>query len=445
MMFKFFVFLSLCTFVVALYFSLTQKTTIIFQTSCGAFFYTDTPRLDDGTSGFKYTPTTGKYYTAKDLALEMNTQAEAIDFPMTVTFQDGMFHISSPLLLRITDREYMATDDLVDGVYVGARYGEARRFLNHLMIVCEISYPPPYDPGQVFNRLHSTRNLANAFIGNDPIPPKPTAVSNGLNTTNSLLIDVIWSKPPNVTYTVGIYLQNKTAENPNVENWDLITDQGVNAYTVSNLTAGDTYLAGASFIGRYDESPPTMAVGSGVPIPIPGLPVFDMLAAGELNTTSREITPNDFVKILDMDGVTWPEELTQVSQIKSISIKFYSSIRSFGGRPSDARVTFGQDGPVLYYCYWRFSNRSEDDTSDTEEFPYSFVSTLFSPKGTTGPLDTPLDQDILVISDPGLISYLIPTLGAGPVDMYMWCGYSGSRLRINTGVPVIEKFELTYD
>ena len=442
-MFKLFVFLAVCAFIVAVYFTLTAKTTIIFQTSCGAFFYTDVPRLDNGTSGFKYTPTIQKFYNAKDLALEMTTQASAVDFPLTVTFQDGRFHISSPLVLRVTDTEYTTNDNVIDGVYVGARYGEAKRFLNHLMIVCEISYPPPYDPGQIFTRLHSTRRLTNALIGNDPIPPAPLQVTNSLNSTNDLLIDVQWIAPPNITYTVGIYLQNSSVPPAHIENWDLMSDQDVTSFSIANLTPGDTYLCGASFIGRYDESSPTMASGSGIPIPQPsGLTTFDLLAAGTLNTETRFITPNQQVSILDMSGVDWPVGLGAVNQIKSINVKFYSSINQFSGGPSDSRITFGNDGPVIFYAYWRFVEKLLTDNSD---LPQAFASVLNTPRGTTGPLDALLNYDTLIISDPNVISNMFPNFGAGPISVYMFCGYPGTSLRINDGVPVLEKFELLWE
>jgi len=443
-MFKLFVFLALCAFVAAMYFTLTEKTTVIFQTSAGAFFYTDAP----GPNGFKYTPTIGKFYNAKDLAKEISDQASTQEppFPLTVTFEQGRFRIYSPLTLRITDTEYSPSDQLVNGVYVGARYGEAKRFLNHLMIECEISYPPPYDPGQVFTRLQSTRKLNNSIIGNDPIPLAPEAVSNSINSTNNLLMNLVWSAPPNSTYQVGIYLQNISVEPSYVENWDLVSEQGVISLVIPNLTPGDTYLAGASFIGRYDESPPRMAVGPGIPIPAPGLELtlFDILNVGVLNVTPTEIGTNQHTKILDMSDVSWPEGLGMASQIKQINVKFYSSIVNFYGGQTDARITFGIDGPVIYYGYWRFVERLETVTSNPSQFPFAFASTLNTPRGTTGPTDL-LSYDTFSISDPTILAYIFSNFTAGgPQSVYIWCGYPNSFLSFNNGVPVIEKFEIIW-
>jgi hypothetical protein len=449
-MFKFFVFLALCAFIAALFFTLTEKTTVIFQTSCGAYFYKDPQPDSTPAPGFKYTPTIGRFYNAKDLAKEITEQAASEDFPLTVTFQEGRFHISSPLVLRITDTEYSTSDQMIDGVYVGARYGEAARFLNHLMIECEISYPPPDDSGQVYTKLLSTRKLINALIGNNPIPPAPTAVSNSLNA-NNLFLNLVWTEPPNKAYKVGIYLQNFSVEPSHVENWDLVSDQGVTSLAIPNLTTGETYLGGASFIGRYDESPPRMAVGPGITIPIPGLEldIFNFLGSGVLNTQQRTIIPNTHVKILDMNSVNWPENLTAASQIKSINVKFYSSIVNFLGGQTDARITFGQDGPVIYYGYWRFVQRfaPPDDTSSQSTFPFAFASTLNTPRGTTGPTDL-LPYDTFTITDPAILAYIFSTSfspsGSSPQDVYMWCGYPGSVLSINNGTAVIERFDIFY-
>jgi len=449
--------LAFTVLTVALYLTLHPKVEIVFQTPCAVLFFINepTPTLN---ATFTYVPRTGYIYKPEELAEEMTRRAMGILPQFEVEFRDNRFVISCAVTLRVTDREYApGRESIVNGNYVGARYGEAARFLNHLLIPCEISYPQYQINGQTFTRLFSNKSLQNARIGFDAIPSPPQNINLVVDPTNPQLLIVTWNAPPTPFYTAGIYLSDSGGLDKFIVNWDQVSTSPA-SYTYTDLQVGNFYNAAVSFIGRYDESIFTVSIQRNVLLPgIPSPYVFDILAGTTTSphntatlgrgvvdeTLNVTVYPNDHRKIVDNSSVRWPSDLISYTQIKSVTIRFYANIQT--SLPSDSRVTFNIDGPMFYYMYWRIIAK---DPTDLSPFPYAFASTNAS-VGTTGVISPPLEYTELTITSPGHIENLFSTFGAGPQDVYLFYGYYSTYMMYNfdngTAAPkIVTALSLTY-
>ena len=412
---------------------------------------------NDGTYGypnetfglFTYVPTVGQSYSPNHLCQEFSFQAKEQSFPIRLLFANNKFVFECPYAFRVTDREYSESDGFIGNTYVGARYGECFRFFNHLQINAQTSYQYPYDPGQVYQSLESSTEVFN-YIGYVPIPEKPAGLIFDFDSENPQLLHLSWT--PNVAYQTSVYLADVTTDpNAPLVNWDLLPALETE-YKVLNLLPGRTYKVGIGFVSDYDESGITISNNT-LEIPDPVPEVFNMLAAGSPVTATINFGDNEYTTIFN-GGSSWPANLTQVSQIVSLEVKFYANI--FAGSPSDARVLInGDDSRLLYYMYWRYVALDIRDPNNTSQyFSTAFASTLNSQTGTLGPLDDLLVYDTLYINDPAQLSLLFsdgPNLLASPPNLTMFVGYLGSRIEINsqgnisgTPVPVVEKFMLKY-
>ena len=420
---------------------------ILFQTTCAIVFFIEAMPEDPNYGvpanfrTFTFIPRLAYAYSGPELAREMSLQAQNERWPLTVTFQNNAFYFSSPYYFRFTDREFSLTDTIIGGRYVGARYGECVRFLNHLNIEAEqfISYQPPYNAGQAFNFLVGLP--ITTYVGFDAVPAAPAGYNLGLNI-NNLLLDFLW--PSSTALSYGIFLQTTLG---NVQNWDQVpkTNTVFETYTFTDLEVGTSFFAGVSSISRYDESEPFMTT-TPILIPIPGPSVFDALAGSVKNTMLTTVNINEYTTLISNASNSWPVGLT-FEKITSINIKFYASITT--GFPSDARISFGQTGPLLYYMYWRAVQRIPGDLSNASTYPVAFASVTNSPYGTKGPVSPPLPYDDLFISNPQHLASLFTTDGttliARPPDLTLFVGYPGSQLQFNNGVDVVEKFEIFYN
>lgn len=435
---------------VALYYTLTSSTKILFQTPCAILFYVDNPQ-SVLTTTYTFVPTVGRVYEAKDLAAEMTRGGASILPFFRVEFTDHRFVISCSVALRITDREYTpGAEAIVNGTYIGARYGEATRFLNHMLIQCAPSYPQ-YDltSGRAFTTLYSTKSLQNARIGYDPIPAAPTTVSLATDATNPQLLIVMWNKPPPFV-TTGVYLADSGAIDTLMVNWDQVASTPT-FYKYTDLIVGRSFRAGVTFIGRYDESTILQSSSTGVTLQgiVSGTFTLDILAGtttitgtntpnpNHNNTASPigqgvvdlrptiYVPPNTHVKIVNNSAVRWPQDLISYTQIKSVTIRFYASIST--SLPSDARITFGIDGPMFYYMYWRVIGK---DAQDQGPEYYAFASTNAT-VGTTGAISPPLAYTDLTITSPAALESLFSNFGVGPQDVYLFYGYRSTGITYN--------------
>jgi hypothetical protein len=456
MLYIVYIILAMAVLSAALYFTINSNTKIIFQTPCGIQFLIDQPSLTTTIKSFQYTPRTGMFYTPISLVSEMNSESSALGFPLSVSYKDDRFYFSSPISLRILDREGItAIPPIVNGLFVAPRYGEAERFLNHLSIKFSISQPTLDEfngqpSGETFTQLHSGRSLRNAVIGNESIPYPPTKSNIVLNPTNNALITVTWSPKSLLS---GIYVSNLTAVPlEGLVSWDMLTN--TSEYQLSEMIQNNQYKVGVSTIGFYDESDITVAPQT-ITIPVPtSMLTIDVLVGTGLasgrgvvfDTPSFDLYNNVKLKVVDCATARWPTNLLEVSQIKSVSIRFYASqyVASF---PSDARVFFGPlaTSPIIFYQYFRFLNRLPEDTSPRFSAPFytrAFGSTQNDETNQSGEVP----YATLTINDPGRLQKFFLNFGtnAGPPDVYMFYGYTDTRLQLNAGVPCVSLYQITY-
>jgi hypothetical protein len=451
---------ALAVLTVALYFALNATTKIIFQTPCGIQFLMDQPPLPETPNlSLHFTPKTNFFYTAPVLVSEMNVAAIAIGYPLAVGFTNNRFTFTSSVPLRILDRELTVLPSIVNGVFVAPRYGEAQRFLNHLSISFEISQPlldtfSTLPSGQTFTFLESTRSLLNVVIGNGPIPRAPTKVNLALNVTNAALLQLTWSEANSLH---GIYLFDvSSVPSEGYVSIDLVQDK--NSYQVTDLTATSQYRAAVSTIGVYDESeisiaPQTITIPTPVAPPGTTLYTIDVLTGTGLsvgngvvfNTPNYSILNSLNLKVVDCATARWPTNLLEVSQILSVSLRFYASQRT-NSLPSDARMFFGpiQTSPLLYYQYFKRVARNVADTSDSARFPQAFGSTENLEGNILANSELPFTT--YTITDPEHLKRLFLSVGSGsgPPDLYMFYGYKSTIMSINNSVPCVSLYQITY-
>jgi hypothetical protein len=452
MLYVVYIILSMAVLSAALYFTLTSNTKIIFQTPCGIQFLVNTPQ-DNTTTSFQFTPKTGIFYTPLTLVNEMNSASSALGFPLSVSYKDDRFYFSSPVQLRILDRDGITSlPPIVNGLFVAPRYGEAERFLNHLSMKFSISLPlkDEYNgqlSGEFFTELQSTRSLRNAVIGTESVPYPPTSASIVLNPTNTALINVTWSP----SLVNGIYVSDLTTQPlEGLVSWDVTTN--VATYQISELVTGNSYRVGVSTIGYYDESDITLAPQTIImPVPL-NLITIDVLVGTGLRTgqgvvfsTPSYVLPQSTnLKVVDCATARWPTNLLQNTQIVSVSLRFYASQRA-NAFPSDARIFFGplQTSPLIFYQYYRYVNRLTADTTNPVTFPIAFGSTLYS-ESTNVSGAVPFTT--LTITDPDRLKQFFTSFGqdSGPPDLYMFYGYASTYMRLNFGVPCVSLYQITY-
>jgi hypothetical protein len=451
--------LAIAVLTVALYFTLTSTTKIKFQTPCGIQFVIDDPLSTSPILSFQFTPQTNVFYSPNNLVKEFNAASLAIGFPIAAEFSDDKFLLTSPVPLRILDREITVLPPIVNGIFIAPRYGEAQRFLNHLSISFDISQPlldtySTLPSGQSFTFLQSTRSLKNAVIGNGAIPTAPTNVNLALNVINSALLDLTWSE---ASSQQGIFLYDVSAV-PSEGYVSIDVAQNVASYKISDLTPLSQYRAGVSNIGIYDESDISFASQTiTIPIPVapPGTTLYtiDVLTgvglssgSGIVFSTPNYVIPNSLnLKVVDCSTAQWPTNLLQVSQIMSLSLRFYAS-QSARVLPSDARMFFGPIAisPLIYYQYFKVVQRNLADTSNSQQYPTAFGSTenleTNQESGSTLPFAT------YTITNPDHLKILFLSVGpgSGPPDLYMFYGYKSTRMSVNNGVSCVSLYQITY-
>ena len=273
-----------------------------------------------------------------------------------------------------------------------------------------------------------------------------------MDTTNSALLTLTWTE--NIPLG-GIYLYDMTqAPTEGLVSLDLI--QYKTSYQITDLTALNTFKAGVSNIGFYDESDITIASQSVIiPTPVgpPGTTLYTIdvltgtgLLAGTgvvFNTPNYEIPNSLNLKVVDCATARYPANLLQVSQIKSVSLRFYASQDALR-LPSDARMFFGpvQVSPLLYYQYFKVVAKNAADTSPLV-FSKAFGSTenLETNQTTTAQV---LPFATYTITDPAHLARLFLSIGQGPPDLYMFYGYKSTRMSVNNGVPCVSLYQITY-
>lgn len=204
---------------------LKNKTKITFQTSCAVQFILMKPQANSASSNkpsyFKFVPEL-REYLASDLAQVMNSQAAVAQFPLSVSFTNGRFILACTDTqtedqgIQVTDREYTDADGATPPpqgpVYQGAQYGEATRFLNHLLIHLETTYLPYNIIGDFFNPgspAISTQSILDYHIGTIAVPLPPVSCTGTANADYQFTITFPAAPAGCVT---GIYLQQNVLD-----------------------------------------------------------------------------------------------------------------------------------------------------------------------------------------------------------------------------------------
>ena len=387
----------------------TEKVQITFQTSCAIQF-----AFQNSIPALTFIPDL-KTYNLDELISEMNKAL----YPITVTFSGQMVVIMSPHPFGVTDRQYTAQDGILNGKYVGARYGEAKRFLAHLNISTPIFYG---EPNFTFLTFLKSGFLIGK-IGNTQIP----AIPQILNITNQTLVS-------NGDF-IGIYLKDLTTPPNNVENWDFANT----SYTFYNL-APDSYSAYISAIGTYDETDLSNSFTFTVS-EYDTNQSYDLLQNATL-VPFNIINRNTETKVLNLPSLSIQDpNLSRTTQIKEVLLMYYAEFNSYNS-PSDSRV-YTQD-TVLDYTYWKF-------VQSVIPQKLAFAS---SNEFKTNLGGVPLSYTMNTYTDQNLIRQLFGSFSGGSftdnidfkknMSLFFFCGYGGIQLQSNSSVPAISSFSINY-
>jgi hypothetical protein len=445
-------------------------------------FFLDVPRTNTDTeifsSSYKFVPSVGKYPSSQ-LVNDMNAGADAIGFPLRVSFTNGRFKLecmdTTPGQgIRVTDREYNDSDGVIppEGTtYQGAQYGEATRFLNHLFIPLRETYLPYNIIGDSFdaeNPSESTINLTNYTIGDvnlpsSPAPPQALVAGDYQFTLTFQL--------PEPGQRIGIYLQKNVndASPGNVENWDIV--ENTTSYTFYGLQEDMTYRAAITIVGKYDET--KLVYQSSPYVLTTGVTttsfsvIYDSTTRDTLNKLSGfEFVSSNQVAIATQNLPELPAELIHRSQITSITIKFYINIVSFflfapgpfgpffpPSLPSDARLEIESGGATLTgenttytvfdYMYWKTVKPSPDAFHQTTTVYASSASPGTSYGGV------PLDWDDTVITTPEFLDQVFPEENGAlksrnTPNLKFFIGYPSNQLLTDGVIPAIYTYSIQY-
>jgi len=460
------------------------NTGITFQTPCAIQFILDVPIANttnvEKQSYLKFIPQVGKRYKPSELQLEMNAAAQAVEFPLRVDYTNGKMYFictqSSPQKILITDREFVETDGpLAPGgvTYVGAQYGEARRFLNHLFMPLDfvISYLPYNITGSFFdatNFLGSERSLLNNDIGVDPIPNPPSVCSAAI--TGDYQFPIPFNAPPAGSRT-GIYLEQTGPIAGNLENWDIV-DLGeppaqITTYTFVNLGRDQEFRAAISVVGFFDES--TLFYQQNGDIIVTGSPqphsfkVINNTNRYDKNNIDGDIIIYNDYKVATKNLDLLPQTLEYRSQIVSVTIKFYiniNSVQSVGSLifppsyPSDARLEIENGGTAdgesslswstFDYMYWKRVKKDITAYYDSDVFGSTgFPGTNFG--------GLPLDWTTCVLTSAELLDLIFPSSNGGTLqsrqtpNLRFFIGYLSNQLLADQNIAPIYEYSIEYN
>ncbi len=208
-------------------------------------------------------------------------------------------------------------------------------------------------------------------------------------------------------------------------------------YTFTGLTPNTTYSISASYANNYDEGPvgPALNVPTAPLNPI-ALNVFDPAYAQYVTATPYTGAPvnNVYIPVLKVTPGFWPAALTNVSQIKYVSMNFWCQYSQPSSYDSDARLVLNltQSSATETEIFYAFQNRITVSID-----PSSIFNWVGSPdqKPSPGPSLVPNAPE--VISDQVLLKDMFGiggSAGSGVIDktkvlQFCWfCGYPSTAI-----------------
>jgi hypothetical protein len=293
----------------------------------------------------------------------------------------------------------------------------AYRFLSH------IGFASVYIPGN-----EATGSITGVDV--TTLPPQPTALGapTGLSviskTTTSITVGI--DNPTGLTgfrnanfYLGGISI-GSSSSNPC-------------QFTFPNLAQNTQYTITATLTTAYDEGPRATTISVTTEPPPVSTTLNVLTTQYATSTPSGQIDANQtYVQVLTVAPGFWPANLTNVSQINSITLQFKSEINFYGGAGPivDARLVLLKPSVPEIVIYYAFQNR----IILTPPTVQAWVGSP-DPAPSTGPNYTPAGPE--TITDQTKLRAFFGVSGTSdtidktnPLLFNWFCGYEG--LAINS-------------
>jgi hypothetical protein len=415
--------------------SLPPDINIVFQTSCSIIFSTFLTTVPSQQKSTLITMNGGTTVTALDLVTRINTACSVALMPLN-------FYLSSAGTISVLvspKYSFSFTDSLI--------YGASKRFINHLGL-------------NVLQSTYESKNIKNYYKGNTigvpissgrgstiPVPAAPPFTYphgnfNASNITNTgFQVNFPSGSSPNNKY--GIYLDTSGS---GFASWDIINVSDV-SYNMYDLSPRTNYTTAFTYLTDYDEGPRSI-----------GLPVrtnsSTTVAFDVLDCSAATVTPYTggwvnaaYLLVGDISNSLWSllPGLTNVSQIQSITLNYYSGYDQPGFYFGDARFVFSRDqpmypymeepNPVLFYAYGNRIVPSQPgdyyglgSPSQHTPGPSNYVNTSYLITSQT------LLQSIFSTTNDDIIDR------STGIQFYWYCSYPSTNIQKSQ----INEFQITY-
>lgn len=265
-------------------------------------------------------------------------------------------------------------------------------------------------------------SISSGTIGSTAIPNPPGSAPYNVTNISTSGFTVTIPPPGSIgAGSVGIYLNGVS-----VAAYDSILPS---TYTFTSLSPNTTYTVQASSMTIYDESTLSAAL-TVTTAPIITNYSVNMLTQPGVTVTPYTGVPVNYtnVTVATVGAAAWPANLTQVSQIQSVEMQYYSGFSVWNPYyDSDARFVINPDangnGTVLYYAY---ANRVNPASGD--------LAAVGSPNPVNqGP--SQVAPDSMIFADQGILESFLGTPG-DPNTIYKvdrsfawFCGYPNSFIQ----------------
>ena len=297
---------------------------IVFQTGCAITWATFPTGSPTAYTSFSVSFPAGTTIKAFTLVNQLNAASLNAAMPLN-------FYLSTTSTISV----FVATSYSMFYTDVSI-FGESQRFVNHIGLA-------------VLAPSYASRGILNAYTGNligSPLtsgygssPPAPTGVPilyGPVSQNTYVTVQINLGEQTVDDVVIGVYVDGDSIDSFSVGS----------SYVVFGLQPGTTYSITMTYSTRFDEGP--LSTPLSVTTTATPTVAYDMLASAATTVTPYGGIPlNDtFITVSDTSNSVWslfPSPLTSVSQINSVTFKYYSGYSESTIYNGDARFGYVRD------------------------------------------------------------------------------------------------------
>jgi hypothetical protein len=297
---------------------------LVFQTGCAITWATFPTGFPTAYTNFSISIPAGTAIKAFTLVNQLNEASLNAAMPLN-------FYLSTTSTISV----FVATSYSMFYTDVSV-FGESQRFVDHIGLAV---LAPSYASRGILNAY--TGNLIGAPLtsgyGSSPPAPTGTPIPYSPSLQNTYVeIQINLSQLTGNDVAIGVYLDGVSIDSIGI----------AASYFVFGLQPGTTYSIALTFSTSFDEGP--LSTPLSVTTTATPTTAYDMLASAATTVTPYGGIPlNDtFITVSDTSNSVWslfPSPLTSVSQINSVTFKYYSGYSASFTYNGDARFGYVRD------------------------------------------------------------------------------------------------------